>query len=59
MDLSAPPKTAQGSTPEAKALTAGQRQMQQLKKRIKRPELKTHILKKVSALLASEHLRKL
>lgn len=50
----------QGITPTgANALTDEQREIQKLKKQIKRLEMEKDILKKASALLASDNLKRL
>lgn len=46
-----------GSTPSGKALTAEQREIQELKSRIDRLEREKNILKKATALLMSDEMR--
>ena len=46
-----------GLTPTAKAITEEQRQIQQLKSRIKQLELEKEILKKATALLMSDEFK--
>lgn len=47
-----------GSTPNAKAMTAEHQQIQQLKARIKQVEWENDILKKASALLMSDSIKR-